>query len=437
MMPVTPGRLPPAGAPAGLPGEPPMYRPFALLAFGSTVIVGTPIGLWAVGWLYLGWPAVPAPWLTLHAHAQVFGFFATLIPGIAQHLLPRFTGRPFTRPPLAPWLAATLGAALALRITGTAFQAPPTLAVAALLQTAGFAGFALWVWRSLDPPPLRLVRVHLTLASGWLAAACALETALRIHASAGAGPPGIAGLRAVHAVGLLGGVVGWILGVLLRAGPMFVAGWRVPPPVARAVPAALAVASVAAAAGEMGPWDRAAGAAVTCLADALGLATILAVAASAGFRVHPPRTPPIVSRSPAEARIFRLAVGAAAAALVAMLAAAAVAASGGPAHVITDAARHLFTVGFLTSVVVAMTFRLIPVLERVALPWPRLRDVAFFALLGALTARTAEVLVAHAWPALAPLVLVSGALVWIALAAVAANLGGAMTRRTRVSGGRP
>jgi putative endonuclease len=70
------------------------YRPFALLAFAVALVGGLPLGLWLLGWLYLGARAVPPGWLLLHAHLQIFGFFGTLIMGVAQHLLPRFTGRP-------------------------------------------------------------------------------------------------------------------------------------------------------------------------------------------------------------------------------------------------------------------------------------------------------------------------------------------------------
>jgi hypothetical protein len=43
--------------------------------------------------------------------------------------------------------------------------------------------------------------------------------------------------------------------------------------------------------------------------------------------------------------------------------------------------------------------------------------------------RSAEVLVARGWPALAPLVPLSGLLVWIALASVTANLAAAILHR--------
>jgi hypothetical protein len=99
------------------------------------------------------------------------------------------------------------------------------------------------------------------------------------------------------------------------------------------------------------------------------------------------------------------------------------------AAALLDAQRHLLTVGVLASVVVAMTFRLIPVLELTALAWPRLRGVAFVALLGAVLARSAQVLLPDGGVWLRWLVVLSGGLAWIALACAAANLGAAMRRR--------
>jgi hypothetical protein len=107
------------------------------------------------------------------------------------------------------------------------------------------------------------------------------------------------------------------------------------------------------------------------------------------------------------------------------------AAAGSPVHVATDAVRHLFTVGFLTAIVVGMAFRLIPVLEWTALPWPSLRPVAFVTLVGAVVLRTAEVVVPWGLTPIAPAVALSGVLAWIAVACVAVNLVGAIARRGR------
>jgi hypothetical protein len=136
----------------------------------------------------------------------------------------------------------------------------------------------------------------------------------------------------------------------------------------------------------------------------------------------------MLSRSHAEARIFRLG---AACTLAGALGAAGLALGSAatlPHHALADALRHLLTIGVLTSIVVAMTFRLIPVLEGVALSWPWLRTVAFVALLGAVILRTAQALALDGGSWLGPAVALSGALAWIALAAAAVSLTAAMIR---------
>jgi hypothetical protein len=221
--------------------EPPVYRAFALLAFAATLVVGAPLGVAMLAWLYLGLPAVPAPLVLLHAHAQILGFFATLIPGVAPHLLARFTGCSLQRERIHAWLVAGLGGALALRLVAAAAALPWADLGAATIQTLAFAVFGLHVWRALALPPLALVRRHLTLATSWLVAAGLGEAAVRGHAvAAGLAFPDVGLLRAVHAMALVGGVLGWVLGVLLRAGPMFVADWRIPRALGAAVPFALA-----------------------------------------------------------------------------------------------------------------------------------------------------------------------------------------------------
>src|SRR5690348_4875104 len=104
------------GPPVIAASELPVYRPFALLALAVALLAGIPLGLWLLGWLYLGLPAVPPRWLLLHAHLQIFGFFGTLIMGMAQHLLPRFTGRPVSRSRLLRVSLGLQAAGLALRV---------------------------------------------------------------------------------------------------------------------------------------------------------------------------------------------------------------------------------------------------------------------------------------------------------------------------------
>ena len=403
--------------------EPAVYRPFALLGLAATLAGGIPLGVWMLAWLYLGVAAVPAEWIQLHAHVQIFGFFGTLIMGVAQHLLPRFTGRPVSRSPFMRWPLGLQVAGLALRIGGTAAPRPELVLIAASLQAAAFLLFAAWVWRALDPRPLRFLRWHLTVSSAWLGGACALETWLRAEAlGAVAPPPALVGLRLVQVMGLFGGVLGWVLGVLLRAGPMFLPRWRAPARAARALPGLLAL-GVGIAASSAAPGLRAeAGLALA------GLGEFIVLSTAAGFlllggALRPGRGAlPMVARSPEEAQIFRVAMLSGGGAVLGSGAAVAAAWAGFDVRLLGDAVRHLLTVGVLTSVVVAMVFRLVPVLEGRALPWPRLRRVALWSLAAGIVLRSTEVLVGLGWLALAPWIPLSGLLVWVAVACVGVNL---------------
>jgi hypothetical protein len=134
----------------------------------------------------------------------------------------------------------------------------------------------------------------------------------------------------------------------------------------------------------------------------------------------------MLSRSAAETRLFRLALACAAAAAVLAVAAAGLAVSGQPARLLADAVRHLLTIGFLTSIVAAMAFRLIPILEATPLRWPSLRLVTFWALLAAVVLRTSQVAVGVGGRPLAHVVALSGVFAWLAVAAVAVGLVAAM-----------
>jgi hypothetical protein len=353
------------------PLDPPIYRPFARLAYGALLALGTPLGLWVAG------GRVTASLVWLHAGVQLFVFFATLIVGVAQHLLPRFTGRPVRASRLAPWMLGALVGALILRVVGAAW--PPAAIAGAALHAAAFGTFAGWVWRALGDTPLHLLRVQLTLASAWLGAAAALEASLR---GVGGGVPSAAGMHVVYAMALHGGVLGWVLGVLLRAGPMFVRDWAVPGLLARATPWALAVSVALAALGAGGLVGAAR------LADLLALGTVAAALVGAGALHRARGGLPMLSRSAPEARIFRVAVGSAvggaALSLVALVLGAAAPRS------LTDAIRHLLAIGVIGAVVIAMTFRLVPVLEGRPLPWPALRAVALWSLTAAVLVRTAQ-----------------------------------------------
>jgi hypothetical protein len=399
---------------------------------GATLLVGTPLGTWMLARLHWGGGPVPAEHVWLHAHLQVFGLFGTLIVGMAQHLLPRFAGRPVTETALARRLPGVIGAALGLRIVGAA-AAPlaPLVVGAALLQAVAFGLFAVWVWRCVSAPGLAATRAALGAASGWLCLGLVVETIARGLAVLGpnslAGPdPGA--MRAVHAVAIYGGVSGWIVGVVLRAGPMLVPEWRVPDRLVRLAPWSLGLAVVVITVGAGGLWPGHVGVALERGGEALALATVAAIAVTGGaFRRRPGTLPMLGHRGP-ETRFFRLAMLAAAIAAVGSATAAALAWVGVPLSLLGDALRHLVTVGFLTAMVVGMGFRLLPVVAGVPLRWPKLRGLAFWALLAGVLVRTAEVMADYGAIGVLPIVPLSGGLVWLALGCLAVSVLGAARR---------
>jgi hypothetical protein len=270
------------------------------------------------------------------------------------------------------------------------------------------------------------VRAQLTLASAWLALPLLAETALRADAWARDSAVSPAVLRGLHAGALLGGVLGWVLGVLLRAGPMFVPAWTPPAWLARGLPALLGAAALLAVAGEAALVPASALAAR--LGETLAIATAVGVLVGGGALRGARSALPLLSRGAAEARIFRVAVLAAAAALVGAAATAVGELTGTALPLVADAVRHLLTVGVLGAVVVAMGFRLITVLEGVPLPWPRLRMVALVALVAGVVTRTAQVAIPAGAASLAPVVALSGVLSWIAFACVGVALVGVLAR---------
>jgi hypothetical protein len=398
---------------------------------GTTLLIGTPLGTWMLARLHWGGGPVPAEHVWLHAHLQVFGFFGTLIVGVAHHLVPRFAGRPVTETALARWLPGLIGAALALRIAGTAATMPPLVAGAALLQAVAFGLFAVWVWRGLAAPGLAPTRAALGAASGWLCLGLVVETVARGLAALGPDPlagPDPGAMRAAHAVAIYGGVSGWIVGVVLRAGPMLVAEWRVPDRLVRLAPWSLGLAVVVITVGAGGPWSGHARVALERAGEALALATVAAVAVTGGAFRRPSGTLPMLGHRGPETRFFRLAMLAAALAGVGSVTAATLGWAAVPLSLLADALRHLVTVGFLTAMVLGMGFRLLPVLAGVPLRWPWLRGVAFWALLAGVLVRTAEVLADYGAIGVLPIVPLSGVLVWLALGCLAANLLGAARR---------
>jgi hypothetical protein len=163
------------------------------------------------------------------------------------------------------------------------------------------------------------------------------------------------------------------------------------------------LASVLARAGELVAW-----------------ATLAAVIPAAGALRRSHGAPPMLSRSLPESRIFRVAVASALGGV--LLSGWALVLGAEAPRALTDAVRHLLAIGMVGAVVIAMTFRLIPALERRPLPWPGLRAVALWTLVGAVALRTGQVMILFVPFDVAPLTTASGVLAWIAFGAAGSSL---------------
>ncbi|MBI2371793.1 MAG: hypothetical protein HYV08_16450, partial [Deltaproteobacteria bacterium] len=231
-------------SPAAL--EVPVYRPFALLALAVTVGVATPIGALTLFRLYAPAGPVPAIWPRLHAHLQLFGFAGLLIMGVGHHLLLRFAHRPICRPAATPWILALAALGLGSRVAAAAGGAlARTLWVASgIAETLAYACFAVWVTRQVLAIPRRFTSDWL-IASGawWFAAALGAEAVALLRAVAtGTDPAAAIPGPGLYAMGLYGGVFGWVLGVAMRVAPMFFArrkGMRLGGPVLAVLNAAV------------------------------------------------------------------------------------------------------------------------------------------------------------------------------------------------------
>ncbi len=375
--------------------ESPIYRPFALLALAVTVGVATPTGAITLYRLYAPAGPVPAIWPRLHAHLQLFGFVGLLIMGVGHHLVLRFAHLPVRRPLLAPWILGLVAIGLGARVAAAVAEGAPARILwpaSGIAEAAAYALFAVWVAARVRDTKPRFTSDWLMVSGAWwFAVGVAAEAVGLIGAAvAGPDPAGATPGPGLYAMALYGGVFGWVLGVAMRVAPMFLAGRKVG---RMGGPALLALNSgvLLGLLAEAWPPDSPAGQTFLALSD-LGVATALIVGAlSVGAWQREPRRAIALHLDRTEARFFRLAFASAGLAALGLVAGAVLTLAGVPLGLLTDATRHLLTIGFVIGAICAMGFRFLPVIEgaRLAVPWAR--DVAFWSLALAVLLRTAGV----------------------------------------------
>jgi hypothetical protein len=401
-----------------------VHRPFIAAALGVTLSLGAGWGallLFEIG-RHDSFEAVPAAHVVAHGAAQLWGFVALFVVGIALRYLPMAAGGPRAGLPFARLLLAALltgvvgGFAWALAPGGLSWLGP--LSGAALVAGAVlFLGFLL---RQLAGK-VRTTWGRLIVAAGaWIVLWAGLTLLLRGRA-AGDGP-GAYG-EAMRQLLMELAIFGFALNAIYGFGQRLLSGI-----VGSGTPRPAAV--------EATFWLHNAGVILLSLADATraplaGPAGAAAVAAAAlcyavGLRgfVRVRRTSPrpevgqgLLGRY-VQLAFFWLLAGLA----LLVLADLCWGARGlTPPHAYLGAVRHALTVGFMTTLILGVGQRLLPVLGHTLLPWPRLVLPTFLLIAAGNLLRVLTEMATSASPAAFAVMPLSAVLELSALALFTAN----------------
>lgn len=325
--------------------------------------------------------------IQVHGHWQLFGWVGLFVAGIAYHILPRLTGVPLPSYRLA-------SASFVLLVLGTILRVgqslDPSAARSALLMGGGILellGCAIFAWTvgrilASQPGRVQTYQGYLAIGSGWLVVSALLNLLHAWDLSARAEfevPPH---LNVPYLTTfLVGFVTFWILGVSLRTLPVFM-GLKSRPAVASVVAIPLTASIAIMTVGEAS--YLAGGGEVARLAfglGGLGVAAGLAVFTWALGILRRTAAEPEPGVDRGYEKFLRLGY---AWLLVsgAMLAVFSVLAIGGTSmdHAFVGAYRHAITVGFITTVMVGMAGRIVPVFRGVPLFSTRLREATFWLL---------------------------------------------------------
>jgi hypothetical protein len=374
-----------------------LFPTFVFTAVTLAVTLGVSMGGWAIWRMAFATGTVLASHLQVHAHIQLVGFAGLFILGVALQAVPRIFG---VAPPSRPVLLAVLfgvGGGALLRAIGQPL-APWAIGrllslLSGALELAGvfaFAGWALPVFarRSAAADPLSL---HILLGTVWAVAAGALSAAqaafLAGHAESEI-PAAL--LEPFYAIAVYGFVLSFVFGFASRMVPAFLG---LPRPSARSarIAALLQGAGVLLLAAAWIPGPTATVSRALTLAGTLLLAAAIFLFLAAS-RILAPSVGAPGSRALRAPFVF-LGVFAAlstSACLGELF--------GASVHkFIWDGARHVYTIGFLTLLILAMSLRVVPAFTGRALARPREAQLALVLVGAAAAARAMQIPVALGW----------------------------------------
>ncbi len=365
-----------------------LYRRFLKAAFLFTFTGGATLGAWALIDMALRGRlgGLGRGIIQVHGHYQLFGWVALFVVGIAYHILPRMTGIP-----LPSYRAASVSFVLLVggTILRTAQALDPSALRTGLLAAGGLAellGCPLFAWPDTrilraQPGTMQPFQHYLLLGTGWLIVSSILNLAhvtyLAVRHAAEVPPHLNLPFLTVFLVGF---VISWILGVSLRTLPVFM-GLKANPRLAAALPIPLAASVALLGVGE-GIYlaEGSLSGRILFGAGGLGLA--------AAFLVYIRALGILGATGEAEPGLDRryekfirlgyvwLGISALMLASFSLLALAGY----GMDHALVGAYRHALTVGFITTIMIGMAARIIPVFRGVGLHSPLMLEATFWLL---------------------------------------------------------
>ncbi|MDP2272670.1 MAG: hypothetical protein Q8N23_01515 [Archangium sp.] len=361
------------------------WKPFVLASLGFTLTLGALTGAIDLWNLRVAMRAVPLDHHRAHAFAQLFGFLWLFTLGISLHLAPRFFG---AAPPgharltflrwtgiggvsvlVAGRLGALLPGAAALSIIG------------AVLVVGAMTAWASLLWGFWRGAPLHDT-LHRFLLSGvawwWLASVVLLAWTL---GQSFGGLLRFVPLESVWALALFGGTGSWLWGIFFRAG---ICTLHVARPSERAQQRLFVAWQVAAGLAALAPW-----------VDTAWFSALQSFAATAAMGLVWWTVRPFSGEG--LEREGNLSPRAVQAGLSFLLVFAVLSAWSGLAALdvwapplLRDAARHTFTLGGVTLLVLGFAGRMVPGFSGKPLAWRGAYDAGILAVIAAALLRMSE-----------------------------------------------
>ncbi|OGH62407.1 MAG: hypothetical protein A3G34_12455 [Candidatus Lindowbacteria bacterium RIFCSPLOWO2_12_FULL_62_27] len=403
-----------------------LARTFIRTALVVFLAYGGAVGAWA--FLSLVTPGVSLPsvltWPALvqsHAHAQIVGFAAMFIFGISYHVMPRFMGVPLQNV-AAAWVSfGLLLGGMILRCLYQPFAHHTAAGVTALLGSAMEVGAAVAYLtvvratlrehkRTLAPGRAGQPFVHVAyLIIGSLALLASTLVVLAgsvfmLVRQVNLQPPHL-NMVWIH-LSVVGFAGMFIFGVGQRTMPHFLGLEHTRPAAGKAALVLLTIGLLLQIATLAIPAQKilSAGSALFELAGFIFV--LLAVPLFGRLPVHRPAAPPLFALFVRTAFAWGLAGSAGFAAVAIAEAAGAV-----PSRVIVDACRHAWTLGFMTTLIVGVAYRLVPIFFGREIHRPGWIPVIYAVLTAAVAIRVGADIASLWAPAVYPWTAVSGLLV--------------------------